>query len=202
MPSPGPLLGNTRLVDAIAPKTCLAECQVPGTLRSLEELSKYPRPNSLQMFGGEVRILDNTGKAKTMRIEPRQSSSPGSDDAGGGAGGCKAAEATASIVVRSGLHSGGTMVHKSTPATSAPAAMSLGNAPKMLAPIVPNITTPSIAPAMSCYSYLEPRLNPLSNITAYNPLTLPQAGIASILHGGKVIPYVPGEFRTREVTSA
>nr|CAD7458880.1 unnamed protein product [Timema tahoe] len=42
-----------------------------GTLRSLEELSMCPmRPNSLQMFGGEVQILDGAGETKTMRIEP------------------------------------------------------------------------------------------------------------------------------------
>lgn len=50
------------------------------TLRSLEELSKCPmRPNSLQMFGGEVQILDGAGETKTMRIEPssRGGKSPG-----------------------------------------------------------------------------------------------------------------------------
>nr|CAD7427772.1 unnamed protein product [Timema monikensis] len=42
-----------------------------GTLRSLEELSMCPmRPNSLQMFGGEVQIIDGAGETKTMRIEP------------------------------------------------------------------------------------------------------------------------------------
>lgn len=41
------------------------------TLRSLEELSKCPmRANSLQMFGGEVQIIDAAGEMKTMRIEP------------------------------------------------------------------------------------------------------------------------------------
>ncbi|XP_076299391.1 uncharacterized protein LOC143218212 isoform X3 [Lasioglossum baleicum] len=191
LPSPGPLLGNTRLVDAYAPPAKKQRSEsVPTTLRSLEELSKYPRPNSLQMFGGEVRILDNTGETKTMRIEPRQTNSPTSEHIVSSK--CVTSE-TASIVVRSGLHSGGTMVHKppSTP-TSAPSAMSLASTPQMLAPIIPNISAPSIAPSMSCYSYLEPHLNPLTSITAYNPLTLPQAGISSILHAGKVIPYVPG----------
>lgn len=48
---------------------------------------------------------------------------------------------------------------------------------------------------MSCYSsYLEPHL---TSITAYNPLSShqqqqQQPGIASIMHAGKVIPYVPG----------
>lgn len=186
LPSPGPLLGNTRLVDYVPPSKQRSE-SAPTTLRSLEELSKYPRPNSLQMFGGEVRILDNTGETKTMRIEPRQTNSPDHQVNKG------SASETSSIVVRSGLHSGGTMVHKppGTPA-STPSGISLPNAPKMLAPIIPNISTPNVAPTISCYSYIEPNLIPLTNITAYNPLTLPQAGIAGILHAGKVIPYVPG----------
>ncbi|XP_050488708.1 transcription factor HIVEP3 isoform X2 [Bombus huntii] len=192
LPSPGPLLGNTRLVDAYAPPMKKQRSDpVPTTLRSLEELSKYPRPNSLQMFGGEVRILDNTGETKTMRIEPRQTNSPTSEQIVSSK--CVTSE-TASIVVRSGLHSGGTMVHKPprTAASTPSSSISLPNTPKMLAPIIPNISTSNIAPNMSCYSYLEPNLNPLTSITAYNPLTLPQPGITNILHGGKVIPYVPG----------
>ncbi|CAL7950233.1 unnamed protein product [Xylocopa violacea] len=192
LPSPGPLLGNTRLVDAYVPPVKKQRSEsVPTTLRSLEELSKYPRPNSLQMFGGEVRILDNTGETKTMRIEPRQTNSPTSEQIVSSK--CVTSE-TASIVVRSGLHSGGTMVHKppGTPARTPSSSISLPNTPKMLAPIIPNISTPNIAPSMSCYNYLEPHLNPLTSITAYSPLTLPQPGITNILHGGKVIPYVPG----------
>ncbi|XP_076246743.1 zinc finger protein schnurri [Calliopsis andreniformis] len=192
LPSPGPLLGNTRLVDAYAPPMKKQKPEsVPTTLRSLEELSKYPRPNSLQMFGGEVRILDNSGETKTMRIEPRQTNSPTSEHIV--STNCATSE-TASIVVRSGLHSGGTMLHKppSTPTSTPSSSISLPNTPKMLAPIIPNISTPNITPSMSCYNYLEPHLNPLTTITAYNPLTLPQPGITSILHGGKVIPYVPG----------
>lgn len=96
--SPGPLLGNTRLVDAYAPPAKKSRTEpMPGTLRSLEELSKFPRPNSLQMFGGEVRILDNTGETKTMRIEPRQTSSPTSEHIVSNK--CATSE-TSSIVVR------------------------------------------------------------------------------------------------------
>lgn len=191
LPSPGPLLGNTRLVDPYAAPAKKSRVEtVPTSLRSLEELSKYPRPNSLQMFGGEVRILDKTGETKTMRIEPRQTNSPTSEHII--SNNCVTPE-TASIVVRSGLHSGGTMVHKppSTPASTPSSSISLPNTPKMLAPIIPNISTPNITPTMS-YNYLEPHLNPLTSITAYNPLTLSQAGITNILHGDKMIPYVPG----------
>ncbi|XP_023716057.1 uncharacterized protein LOC111869078 isoform X4 [Cryptotermes secundus] len=65
-------LSTTPLSGIISPSTT--------TLRSLEELSKCPmRPNSLQMFGGEVQILDGAGETKTMRIEPssRGGKSPG-----------------------------------------------------------------------------------------------------------------------------
>ncbi|KAJ8885506.1 hypothetical protein PR048_011704 [Dryococelus australis] len=126
IPSPGPLLGNTHLVDGyhiyekskncdtntdefeeqnrrqFFPKRRCLDSDVssretnsatsspdlrslsitampkipytPGpvsTLKSLEELSKNPlRPNSLQMFGGEVQIVDGAGETTTMRIEP------------------------------------------------------------------------------------------------------------------------------------
>ncbi|XP_069704181.1 zinc finger protein 40 isoform X2 [Periplaneta americana] len=65
-------LSTTPLSGIMSPSTT--------TLRSLEELSKCPmRPNSLQMFGGEVQILDGAGETKTMRIEPssRGGKSPG-----------------------------------------------------------------------------------------------------------------------------
>lgn len=191
LPSPGPLLGNTRLVDAYGPPIKKQRTEsVPTSLRSLEELSKYPRPNSLQMFGGEVRILDNTGEVtKTMRIEPRQTNSPTNDHIINA--NCVTSE-TASIVVRSGLHSGGTMLHKSSSIPVSTPNPSLSDTSKMASSIIPNISTPNIAPTMSCYNYLEPHLNPLTSITAYNPLTLPQTGITSILHGDKVIRYVPG----------
>ncbi|XP_015601616.1 uncharacterized protein LOC107270800 isoform X2 [Cephus cinctus] len=203
LPSPGPLLGNTRLVDAYAPPTKKQKSEtVPTTLRSLEEFitNIHSRPNSLQMFGGEVRILDNTGETKTMRIEPRQTNSPNEHIVNSKC----ATSATASIVVRSGLHSGGTMVHKppGTPASTPSSSISLPNTRTMLAPIMPNISPPNLAPRMTCYNYLEPHLNPLTSITAYNPLTLPQAGITSILHGGKVIPYVPGMPGPHTLTGA
>ncbi|XP_068085537.1 transcription factor HIVEP3 [Anabrus simplex] len=70
-------LSNTPISAIIVPTTATT---TTTTLRSLEELSKCPmRPNSLQMFGGEVQILDGAGEMKTMRIEPssRGTKSPG-----------------------------------------------------------------------------------------------------------------------------
>uniref|UniRef100_A0A8D8ZML7 Zinc finger protein 40 n=1 Tax=Cacopsylla melanoneura TaxID=428564 RepID=A0A8D8ZML7_9HEMI len=63
LPSPGPLLGSTPLVD---PRS-----HIP-TLRSLEELSRAPMRQQCHMFGGEVQIRDAIGDAKTVRIEPNK----------------------------------------------------------------------------------------------------------------------------------
>ncbi|XP_014367008.2 uncharacterized protein LOC106717634 [Papilio machaon] len=245
LPSPGPLLGNTRLVDArtptefhrktenikikskeaspkrriesrsdtfsprilenISPRSADLYPQSKircvdinaGNLRSIEELSSHIRHNStsLQMFGGEVKIVDHSGSTTTLRIEPsknqlspiliQQNLSPSKF----------ATESEASsVVVRSGLHSGGTIVHN--PPT-----------PKdVLGTPQPQSTRMSISTSTLQNSNL-PNIHdishfpfpPLSAITAYNPLTLPPLsptsspnGATTILHGGKLIPHVPG----------
>ncbi|XP_046966347.1 uncharacterized protein LOC124534486 [Vanessa cardui] len=243
LPSPGPLLGNTRLVDTripsefnrkteslrikskeSSPKRRLdsrSDTYSPrpldsmsprsgdlysqskircleintSSLRSMEEISPHIRNNStsLQMFGGEVKILDHSGSTTTLRIEPsktqlspiliHQNLSPskyGNDS-----------EAS-SVVVRSGLHSGGTIVHNpptpkeaiSTPQTQ-----------------TPRISTPNTQNGnmINIHDISHFQFPPLSAITAYNPLTLPPLspssspnGATTILHGGKLIPHVPG----------
>lgn len=236
LPSPGPLLGNTRLVDTrasseynrkpdnfklkplaspirkrdsrsdaysprmvenVSPRSTdfyaqpKIRCIEAGsaTLRSLEEMSQQMRHNStsLQMFGGEVKIVDHLGSTTTLRIEPsktqlspiliQQSLSPSklANDS----------EAS-SVVVRSGLHSGGTIMHN--PPT-----------PKE----IPQQQTPRISlantPGISIHDMPHFQFPPLSAITAYNPLTLPPLspssspnGASTIFHGGKLIPHVPG----------
>ncbi|RZF43423.1 hypothetical protein LSTR_LSTR001684 [Laodelphax striatellus] len=156
-PSPGPLLGNTPLVDSYtrpvsehkidrkppfkkirhdSEGTTYLQIQrtedkksrpLLTTLRSLEELSKSPMKNNLHMFGGEVKILDDTsGESKTMRIEPSNRGSQGSSEIIldiSSASGYKdklnnnesgtAKEKTPQIVVniaKTGFHSGGTIV--------------------------------------------------------------------------------------------
>lgn len=242
LPSPGPLLGNTRLVDTRVPSEysrksdnfkskpiaslkrtsenysprisenasprssdtysypkirCVEQNQI--SLRSMEELSQMhnmkPNSTSLQMFGGEVKIVDHCGSTTTLRIEPsknqlspiliQQNMSPRK----------LANDYESSIVVRSGLHSGGTIVHNpqtpknidSTPHSQTPriiistVAHSLQNANMSNMQDIPHFQFP-----------------PLSAITAFNPLTLPAlspstpSGAISILHGGKLIPHVPG----------
>lgn len=244
LPSPGPLLGNTRLVDTripsdysrkndslkvrpmaspkrridsrsdsysprlienISPRSTDLYSQPKircidansSTLRTLDELSQHMKHNStsLQMFGGEVKIVDHSGSTTTLRIEPsknqlspiliQQNLSPSklANDA----------EAS-SVVVRSGLHSGGTIMH------NPPTPKEIIGTPQ---PQTPRIT---ISTATSIPNSNLPNINdithfqfpPLSAITAFNPLTLPPLspsspnGATTIMHGGKLIPHVPG----------
>lgn len=240
LPSPGPLLGNTRLVDTripsdfnrksecskikpiASPKRRLESrsdtysprslenisprstdlypqpkirCIDPSssTFRSLEEMSQQMRNNStsLQMFGGEVKIVDHLGSTTTLRIEPsknqlspiliQQSLSPsklGNDT-----------EAS-SVVVRSGLHSGGTIMH------NPPTPKEIIGTPQ---PKTPRISISSTSNIPNIHNITHFQFPPLSAITAFNPLTLPPlsppsspSGASTILHGGKLIPHVPG----------
>ncbi|XP_022822163.1 uncharacterized protein LOC111353391 [Spodoptera litura] len=244
LPSPGPLLGNTRLVDTRVPTDYarkneslkvkplaspkrridsradnysprLIENISPRsndlypqpkircidanstTLRSMDEMAQHMRHNStsLQMFGGEVKIVDHSGGTTTLRIEPsknqlspiliQQNLSPSklANDV----------EAS-SVVVRSGLHSGGTIMHNpptpkealGTPQPQTPR-ISISTAPSIPSSNLPNI-----------HDITHFQFPPLSAITAFNPLTLPPLspsspnGATTIFHGGKLIPHVPG----------
>ncbi|XP_021194026.3 uncharacterized protein LOC110378909 [Helicoverpa armigera] len=244
LPSPGPLLGNTRLVDSRVPADYarkneslkvkplaspkrridsradtysprLLENVSPRsndlysqpkircidtnstTLRTMDEMSQHMRHNStsLQMFGGEVKIVDHSGSTTTLRIEPsknqlspiliQQNLSPSklANDV----------EAS-SVVVRSGLHSGGTIMHNpptpkeglGTPQPQTPR-ISISSAPSISSSNLPNI-----------HDITHFQFPPLSAITAFNPLTLPPLspsspnGATTIFHGGKLIPHVPG----------
>ncbi|XP_030027601.2 LOW QUALITY PROTEIN: uncharacterized protein LOC115445458 [Manduca sexta] len=244
LPSPGPLLGNTRLVDPRAPTDfsrkndslkikpsaspkrridCSTDIYSPrlaenisprtvdmysqpkircidvnsATLRAIDEMSPHIRNNStsLQMFGGEVKIVDHSGSTTTLRIEPNKNQlspiliqpnlSPSK----------MLGEEASSIVVRSGLHSGGTIMHnpptpKETLGTPQPQTprISISSTPGIPSSNLPNI-----------HDITHFQFPPLSAITAYNPLTLPPLspsnspnGATTILHGGKLIPHVPG----------
>uniref|UniRef100_A0A1B6D0N5 C2H2-type domain-containing protein n=1 Tax=Clastoptera arizonana TaxID=38151 RepID=A0A1B6D0N5_9HEMI len=290
-PSPGPLLGNTPLVDSyytnnqefegsskkrkVENENLLTPQNVhpvsATTLRSLEELSKYPmRSNALQMFGGEVKILDTAGgETKTIRIEPSNRGTPQTtevqlllsthspDKKNLNIDKIEGKESNPQIVVtiaKTGLHSGGgtivqvpqkitvndsiqqqiskqnstsTTVNTTLTPTVEPHILpnsSYGDSNKYIIPIIPNIIsqnlslpaipTPVQLPFIPFTSMMTDNniINPLTSITAYNPLTLPTAsflssigkrpnsdmsspysgGLVTILHGGKEIPYVPG----------
>ncbi|XP_041974927.1 uncharacterized protein LOC121730122 isoform X2 [Aricia agestis] len=241
LPSPGPLLGNTRLVDTRIPGEMNRKCDAikikskdcspkrrlesrsetfspraldnmsprsadlysqsklrcldssPVSLRSLEEMSQHMRHNStsLQMFGGEVKIVDHLGSTTTLRIEPSKSQlSPIIIQQNLSPSKYANDPEASSIVVRSGLHSGGTIVH---------------NPPTPKETSTPQVQTPRSTPNMhsanflSIHDFSHFQFPPLSAITAYNPLTLPPLsptsspnGTSTILHGGKLIPHVPG----------
>lgn len=275
-PSPGPLLGSTPLIESYRLKSPHSPVSSPTvlkkrkldtgavetrvisatTLRSLEELSKSPMRTNLQMFGGEVKILDTTGgETKTLRIEPSNRTSAKNSldtplqilyqgksilkDSNIDLQGCGSSMVV--TIAKQGLHAGGSFLqvpHKTLGEQQSPLQLSsyrstvpLSPAPhlpgyqessKMMIPIIPNPGTSNISlPGISTSIQLSsipftsilsdsPMINPLTNITAYNPLTLPPAsmlqpisqgigipsmyssGIVSILHGGKEIPYVPG----------
>lgn len=140
-PSCDSLLGNTRLIDTyISPMKKHRLEFVQTALQSLEELDKCPRINSLQMFGGENRILNNTGESKMITFESQSINSRKNEEIVSNK--CITSE-TSSVVIRSDLHSGGTMVYKPLVSTSS-SFISLPNVTKILSPIIPNISTPSI----------------------------------------------------------
>lgn len=242
LPSPGPLLGNTRLVDTrtssdynrqkenmkmkpvaspkrriesrsdaysprlvenISPRSTDMYCHskirhIEGnsaSIRSIDEMAQHMRHNttSLQMFGGEVKIVDHSGTTTTLRIEPsknqlspiliHQNLSPSKlvND-----------PEASSVVVRSGLHSGGTIVH------NPPTPKETIGTPQPPTPRISMSSTPS-SHLPNIHDRTHFQFPPLSAITAFNPLTLPPLspssspnGATTIMHGGKLIPHVPG----------
>ena len=127
------LLCNTRLIDTyISPVKKHKSEFVPTTLQSLEELYI----NSLQMFGEEVRILNNTGESKTMRIESQSINSQTDKEIVSN----KCITSEIASVVRSDFHSGGTMVYK-PPVFTSSSFISLSNVPKILTSVIPNISS-------------------------------------------------------------
>ena len=132
------LLCNTRLIDTyISPVKKHRSEFVPSTLQSFEELYI----NSLQMFGEEVKILNNTGENKTMRIETQSINSQTDEEI---VNNKFITSETASIVVRSDFHSGDTMIYK-PPIFTSSSFISLSNVPKILTPIIPIISTSNIS---------------------------------------------------------
>lgn len=235
LPSPGPLLGNTRLVDSRVPSDNFRKSDIlkpisiqspkrkndnrsdsynshhvesnsprsvevypqakircldpnPAALRSLDEFSNNrSNTTSLQMFGGEVKILDYSGGTTTLRIEPSKSQlSPILIQPNISPSKLGTEMEASSVVVRSGLHSGGTIVH------NLPTPKEIINTPK-----AQTRTSSTLHPNLHEITHFQ--FPPLSAITAFNPLTLPPLspslspnGTATILHGGKLIPHVPG----------
>lgn len=263
-PSPGPLLGSTPLVDSYqtSPKDLISltskrrkydngsieSKSIPtATSRSLEESSRSLMRSNVQMFGGEVKILDH-GETKTLRIEPSNRGNPKSLPLSISSSSAKHAikkdnfahESDSNMVVtiaKQGLHTGGSIIQvpqkcsvggiTTRLVSSSENTMSFSSVqtlsgyqdpnklmiPLMSSTVTTGVTLAGMSPSVhrpfqfpSMLSETGQVINPLTNITAFNPLTLPPAagphspgipsmyspGIVTILHGGKEIPFVPG----------
>lgn len=215
LPSPGPLLGKTPLIDmysmhrldgaqVIERKMSLSEVEEYHYQQQLHQ-SKRPRYNScnmemgqpimqhrsghrmekVQMFGGDMKILEKSSMGQFSSGGTMSSLSPNSDEM----------MEDAPVMVRTGLHSGGIAIPKEKDKTE-----KLPMTPKLVLTITPTLTitqtTQSMFQQKQAASHFQ--FPPLNTITGYNPLTLPTVTsttpgqVQSIMHGGKLIPFVPG----------
>lgn len=206
LPSPGPLLGKTRLVDTynsdrmteeaiISHFTSERDAAAPAqayNLKSFPTDDKYREkrsrvdsysmnspvfltsmdqlasPNSrlLQMCGGDLKIVER--REETL---PKFGSSGGSIVSISPPSDCHTPEP---FGIRSGLHSGGGAVDADVNSSSG------------------YVITPTLTPKHPhTGQYFQfPPISPI--ITGYNPLTLPPVHATTIVHGGRIIPHVPG----------
>lgn len=161
------------------------------TLKSLEELSKHPmKVSSLNMFGGEVKILDG-GETKTMRIESMPNQKTPVETAEDGS-------KFFVTIAKTGLHSGGgavVQVPATAPQTNAfqmANILSYPDTTKLLMPLVPNISAPNLTvpgippPEMGSIPVYGFDRDGKEGFVKHN------GGTLTIVHGGKQIPYVPG----------
>lgn len=216
LPSPGPLLGKTRLVDTYSSDRKTEEAiishfsesnfnktivhdQPPekanhkrprmDLYNSTSALSsppvfyspmESPSPNNLrllQMCGGEIKIVE-----RREEPIPRFGSSGGSIVSISPSPDHQMHEHN-SLAIRSGLHSGGIDISHSPSKES-------------LAKYHHNLT-PTMGPTSHMGQNIFFQYPPINSITGYNPLTLPPVSInpihaTTIVHGGKIIPFVPG----------
>lgn len=191
LPSPGPLLGNTRLVEK-RPEDDFGS----GSIIKKPKLEYHALSEAKmqQLFGGDMKIFHE--KLLTTKNFPSGGSLVAMENAGPSSEGIKD---TSPNMMRQGL-SGGI-------ALEIPMKRESPSTPVGPPPITPKLfvtITPTLAPTLttnSMYSSGKP-LNHFQfpSATAYNPLTLPlmstmsssSLGTQSIVHGGRVIPYVPG----------
>lgn len=206
LPSPGPLLGKTRLVDTYNGDRMTEEAIIshftserdapaqayntksfstddkyrekrsrvdsysmnsPVFLTSMEQLAS-PNSRLLQMCGGDLKIVER--REETL---PKFGSSGGSIVSISPPSDCHTPEP---FGIRSGLLSGGGVV-------DADIISSAGFV------MTPTTSTPKHLQLTGQYFQFPP-INPI--ITGYNPLTLPPVHATTIVHGGRIIPHVPG----------
>lgn len=217
LPSPGPLLGKTPLIDMYSMHRLAASMDGSHVIErklSLSEVEEYhqqqqhqhskrprfnssslelshtlhsrgPRMEKLQMFGGDMKILEKSSMGQYNSGGTMSSLSPNSDEM----------MEDGPVMVRTGLHSGGIAVPKEKDKTE-----KLPMTPKLVLTITPTLTITQTTQSMYQQKQATTHFQfpPLNTITGYNPLTLPPvtsspgAQVQSIMHGGKLIPFVPG----------
>lgn len=190
LPSPGPLLGNTRLVDS----------------RTEDEYSASVKKQKLELPPTSEKKVSPFFDVKFMH----EKSTPSKNFPGGGSFiHLESTEHQADVMpetnpnmMRQGL-SGGVILEM-------PIKKESPNDPPPITPKLIVTITPTLAPTLTTNSMFTSTKNHFQfppQVTVYNPLTLPllssqqqqqqqhhvsATGTQSIVHGGRVIPYVPG----------
>lgn len=212
LPSPGPLLGKTRLVDTYPseskrtdePKAeCSAESVASNSTAKRRRTPSYPTPSSvnlasaspqdaspkkqklLQMCGGDAKIV-----ARKEESMPRFGSSGGSIISISLPS--ESMPEQSPLGIRTGLLSGGSVIETSLKKISSGSSNASSISP---APTPDHLMTPKSALSTSSHfgASSKPIMSnffqfpPINSITAYNPLTLPPN------HGG-----LPGGLNSNE----
>lgn len=181
LPSPGPLLGNTRLVDKRFEeeynnvKKQKLEYQASSSEKKVSPFFDmkfmHEKPSQSKNFPSGGSFIENSTEMQTEDISPN-------------------------VLRQMGL-SGGIALEvpvKKEPSPNDPPPIT----PKLIVTITPTLT-PTLTTNTTLFTVGgKNHFQFPPSVTVYNPLTLPllstqqASGTQSIVHGGRVIPYVPG----------
>lgn len=185
LPSPGPLLGNTRLVDKRLDEEI-------GASSAKKQKVEFLDSKLHQLFGGDMKIFHEKMLQNSKNFQGGSMIAVDNSPLEG-------IKETSPNMMRQGLSGGIALeLKKESPTT-----------PVGPPPVTPKLfvtITPTLAPTLTTNSmhFTSSKSNNHfqfpSSVTVYNPLTLPLMstaassviGTQSIVHGGRVIPYVPG----------